>query len=129
MMKPFHPVLLLALPLLISCGGGGDQAGAPTAFSVDPTSITVTGPKDSCPGDPSGSVFAARVFVYGGTAPYKLGNTAPDAIILSKSQVDHPGDSFDVSIVSGYCMDTIPVSVVDATNHVINVTVSAKKGT
>ena len=115
--------------LLASCGGGGDEAGAPAAFNVKPDSVTLTGPNSTT----CGSGFASQVFVFGGTAPYKLHNSLPGEIFITDvngteiSQVNNPGDSFYVTW-SGGCLDSMPIVVTDALNEQVTFALSSVKG-
>jgi hypothetical protein len=111
--------LLLACSALVSACGGGDAAeGGPTQLSVVPSELTVTW---SNTGGACGNAFAGRVFVYGGAGPYRLDNTSPERVQLSKARVSKPGDSFDVTFLGG-CVDPATIIVVDNTNRTIELT-------
>lgn len=119
--------LALALPLLTSCGGGGDEAGArDTAFSIVPDTVTVTG-NGACPSAPPGG-YVVEVFIHGGVAPYTIKNTFPDLIVVNKTKVDNPGESFMVGYVSGACMDPGTLAVVDSLNRVVTFKLITKDG-
>lgn len=130
----FTPVaaLALAVPLLVSCGGGGDAAGArDTAFSVVPDTVTITGGSGSCPSDgtTTNTLFAAEVKVLGGAAPYTISSSFPDLIVLSTTKVEHQGDTFQIGFVSGACMDPGTIAVVDSLNRVVTFKLITKAGT
>jgi hypothetical protein len=115
---------LLAGALTVSaCGGGEDSEGGTTALSVVPSQLTVTW-RDSTT---CGASYAGRIFVYGGAGPYRLDNTSPDAIVLSKTTLSGPGDFVDVSL-TGRCLTTTPVVVVDSTNRTTQFTLSNVAG-
>lgn len=115
---------LMSVALMASCGGGGDEEGAPQPLRVVPSDVTLTGPdKDTC-----GGGFAGEMFVYGGTAPYKIDNTLPGYMQASKTQVDHPGQSFTVDVLTGACIDKGTIAITDARNRQVLLTVSSKKG-
>jgi hypothetical protein len=98
-----------SLVALASCGGGDDKdAGSLTAFNIVPSSMTLTGPNPTT----CGAGSAGRVFVYGGTGPYRINNTLPDNVALSKSSLGESGDFFDVTFLGG-CMENVSVVVVD----------------
>ena len=119
-------LLVSAAALLNGCGGGGDdEAGSPTAFSVSPTTLTVNVPTGST-GCYVG--FVGTIFVYGGSAPYRLDNTAPDAIQLDRGTVDERGGSFNVSFINGVCLAPGTINIVDKLDHVITLTLNNKIG-
>lgn len=120
----FVKLATLSLPVLIAgvlvagCGGGDDTEGAPVSLSVVPSELKVTWktPDGSCPG-----TYAGRVFVYGGAGPYRLDNTSPESVQLSRNNVSEPGQSFDVTFTGG-CIDPATVVVVDSTNRITQLT-------
>ena len=117
------------LGALASCGGGGDaEAGSVTAFSVVPSTLTLTAPV----GTPSGVCVSNTVpgeefvvFVYGGAAPYRLDNTAPDVVALDRSVVSDRGGSFKVAL-KGTCASPVVVVVVDKLDHQVTLTLNNK---
>jgi len=120
--------LVLSSALLLNgCGGGGDdEAGSPTAFSVSPTTLTVNVPTGST-GCYVG--YVGTIFVYGGSAPYRLDNTAPDAVQLDRATVDERGGSFNVSFINGICIAPATINIVDKLDHVVTLTLNNKIGT
>lgn len=129
-MLPLSAKLAAAIcsAVLISCGGGGDdEAGSLTPFSVVPSTLTFTAAVGSPPGVcPAG--FGAEVFIYGGAAPYRLNNSAPDAVILNKSQVGDRGGSFTVTF-TGQCVDPASVVIVDKNDRQVILTLTSKSAT
>ena len=135
-MKPISLLVVIAstvmLGSLASCGGGGDaEAGSVTAFSVVPSTLTLTAPV----GTPSGKCTggsAGEVFIYGGAAPYRLDNTSPDLILLTDarnavtSQVADRGGSFRVTFISNACASPVLVVVVDKLDHQVTLTLNSK---
>ena len=117
-------VALAASGLLASCGGGGDDhAGSVTPLSVQPTDVGVTGPVGFC-----AAGATANIFVYGGTAPYRIDNPFPTHISVDKTRVDHRGDSFTITFLGG-CIDPGTVIIVDALDAQVTLTVHNTKGT
>jgi len=121
--------LALAISTLLlatACGGGNDdEAGSLTPLSVVPSDITVTGGvKDVCPG----SGMVGKVFIYGGTAPYRIDNTNPDIVTIDKASVGDRGGSFTVTSLGG-CLDPGLVVVRDKNERQVILTVSLVKGT
>ena len=102
--------------LLTGCGGGGDEAGSPTAFSVSPDTSTVTW--SSVAGLACGSTEVGTFFVYGGTAPYRLDNTSPAQVKLSVGTVGKRGGSFTAEFIGG-CVDPAIVNIYDALGHLV----------
>ncbi len=84
---------LLFAAALAACGGGGDDdAGSQTTFSVQPDTVTFTSTTTVCAGGGNQDVY-----VYGGTAPYRIDNTVPDYVTVDKNQVDSRGGHFTVT--------------------------------
>lgn len=115
--------LLMVGLALSGCGGGGDAAaGSPTAFSVVPSTTTYT----AATGSPAGVCYSggsATVFIYGGSAPYRIDNTSPDMLHVDKTTVSDRGGSFVVTVIGG-CMTTVPIVVVDKLDHQVTYTVT-----
>src|SRR5438477_2719831 len=88
------------------------QTNGSAILSVVPTDATITGPdKVTCSA-------GARVdyFIYGGTPPYTVAPTFPQAIIMVNTTVSTPGGSFEV-ITNGTCVDPLTFTIVDATGR------------
>ena len=114
----------LACPLLLSaCGGGGNESGPPDAIQLSPNNVTVTGPIGAC-----ASGTGPKVFIYGGTPPYKLRNSLPTGMVLDRSGVQDSGQGFQITF-NGTCMSSIPVSVEDDMGRIAEVMVSNELGT
>ena len=108
--------LIATASLLTGCGGGGDEAGSPTAFSLSAdTSTTVW---KSVAGVGCGSTTVGPFYVYGGTAPYRLDNGAKADVVLDVNTVSKRGGSFFATFTGG-CVDPAIVTIVDSLNHVI----------
>ncbi len=117
-----------AAVLLASCGGGNDnEAGGLTAFNIVPNALTLSGPDpDTC-----GVGYAGRVYVFGGSGPYRLFNVGAGApgseyVQLSKTTVDRPGDFFEVTLLG--CMSSISVAVVDQQGRQVLLSLTSNKG-
>lgn len=120
------PVLVCAAAALTaSCGGGGDATGGLTTFNIVPNEITLTGPSaTACGAGPVG-----RVFVFGGAAPYKLFNTNPNVLVITRSSLGAPGGSFDVSAPTGACFDKLSIVVQDQVGRQTVLSISSVLGT
>ena len=95
-----------------------------TAFNVVPAAVSLKGPNEnSC-----GSGFASRVYVFGGAGPYRVNNTLPSNLSVSKTTVDRPGDFFDVFVLTSGCMSAIPIVVVDQLGRQVTFAVTTVKG-
>jgi hypothetical protein len=116
--------------LLSACGGGGDESGSPTSFSVVPAAITLKAPTDGEPEPGScGSTLGgegSRVFVYGGVPPYRLDNTSPEVVILDRSRVEHKGDYFVVHFSGTGCINPGHVVVVDSLDNQVTLTLTTE---
>lgn len=116
-------VLLSCFTLLSGCGGGGDDnAGSLTTFSIVPSEIKWSGPPGACAANAT-----SRVYVHGGAAPYRLQNTLPDGISVDKTEVDNRNDYFEVTVL-GMCMDQVEVAVLDANDRRVVLTVTNEEG-
>jgi hypothetical protein len=122
---------------LVACGGGENDEGALSAFSVTPNAITLNWPQDTDPATPPscGAAFAGRPFVNGGAAPYTIQNTSPNALIAVRAGADpstsaaiarlDAGGAFDVYSLGG-CFDNLTINIVDALGRQVVVTVSSQ---
>lgn len=123
--RPFYLAALLGLAVsLASCGGGGDEAGAPAALSISPDTVTLTGPNATTCG-----TGTALVYVYGGAAPYRVDNTFPTIVTVSKTQVDHPGESFQVTAANpNFCLGDPGgvIMITDSLNRQVKFTIITK---
>ncbi len=121
------PLLIVGVvACLVACGVGNDEdeAGGLTAFNVTPTSMTLTGPNATT----CGSGFATRVYVNGGTAPYRVTSTLPEDVVVSRGTVEHPGEFFDITLpFANTCLTTVPVLVIDKLGRQATVTISSVK--
>lgn len=120
--------VLIAVAAMSACGGGGDDAaGSPTAFSIVPSEVTFTAPLPgtsvgTCPGGGT-----ATIFIYGGTAPYRLDNTVPDVIALNTAMVGDRGGSFTITTLGG-CVGPGNITVVDKLGNNVTLTVTTTPG-
>ena len=113
------------LLLATACGGGSDdEAGSLTPLTVVPSDITVSGAPGFCPG--SGQV--GKVFVYGGTAPYRIDNTNPDFLVTDATVSDR-GGSFIVTSLGAGCLAKGPIVVRDKLERQVILTINLQKGT
>jgi hypothetical protein len=110
---------------VMGCGGGGESAGSLTEFSVVPTEITLTGPdENTCGGGDAG-----RVYIYGGAGPYRVDSTLPGVVFVTAVTMVGPSSGyFDVFVVPGACLTTIPVVAVDMLGRTAEFEVNTEKG-
>jgi hypothetical protein len=102
------------------------STAAQAGFFTIPSSISYTGPNtQTCA---TSATLASDVFVYGGTPPYKVSNTAPNALLVSASVISVSGGSVRVT-PSGVCLDSAAIGFTDAAGRTISVTVSNTVGT
>ncbi len=100
------------------------QTDGSAILSVIPASATITGPdKNTCSA-------GARVdyFIYGGTPPYHISSTFPDAVILVNSTVFVSGGSFE-AITNGACVNPLTFTIVDAIGRQTTATLINTVGT
>jgi len=85
------------------------QTDGSAILSVVPPTATITGPdKNTC-----SSGFRVDYFIYGGTPPYTVSSTFPNAITLVNSTVGFSGGSFE-AITNGTCVKPLVFTIVDA---------------
>ncbi len=77
-------------------------------MSVVPADAIITSATATC-----SSGFRVDYFIYGGTPPYHVTSTFPDAVTLVNSTVAASGGSFE-AVTNGQCVDPLVFSIVDA---------------
>lgn len=107
---------------LSACGGGGNESGDPDMLTVAPGAVTVSGPTGVC-----GVGIGPEVHVWGGQPPYKLTNSVPGSISLSKSKLENSGDGFTIEFFGG-CLDKMPVTIEDDMGRLTSLLVSNVPG-
>jgi hypothetical protein len=85
------------------------QTDGSAILSVIPATATITGP------DNAHCSTGVRIdyFIYGGTPPYHISPTFPDAVLLVSSTVNFSGGSFE-AITNGACVNPLTFTIVDA---------------
>lgn len=115
---------VLAAGVLAACGGGGDDAaGSPTSFLVQPSTTAFSPAASSVPANTCAAGGQQDVYVYGGTAPYRIDNTSPVYLAVDKTSVDSRGGHFTVTVVSAACFTAATIVVVDKLDHQVLFTV------
>ena len=118
-------LVVSTLLLATACGGGSDdEAGSLTPLTVVPSDISLSGPLGVCPG----SGLVGRVYVYGGTAPYRIDNTNPD-LLVTDATVSDRGGSFIVTSLGAGCLAKGPIVVRDKLERQVILTINLLKGT
>jgi hypothetical protein len=85
------------------------QTDGSAILSVVPSTATITGADAAhC-----STGFRIDYFIYGGTPPYHVSSTFPDAVILVNSTVNFSGGSFE-AITNGACVNPLVFTIVDA---------------
>ena len=85
------------------------QTDGSAILSVIPATATITGPnKVTC-----SSGVRVDYFIYGGTPPYRISPSFPDAVFLVNSTVNVSGGSFE-AITNGSCVNPLTFTIVDA---------------
>jgi hypothetical protein len=96
-----------------------DQVG----FFTVPTSVTFTGPNNqTCA---SGGI-SSEIFIFGGTPPYTISNSAPSAFLTNTTVVSFTGGSFRVT-PSGICGNAT-IAITDSAARTTTVTVANELG-
>jgi hypothetical protein len=100
------------------------QTDGSAILSVVPSTATITGPdKVTCS-------FGVRTdyFIYGGTPPYHIAPSFPDAVLLVNSTVNFSGGSFE-AVTNGSCVNPLTFTIVDAIGRQTTATLSNVVGT
>jgi hypothetical protein len=85
------------------------QTDGSAILSVIPPTATITGADTAhC-----SAGFRIDYFIYGGTPPYHISSTFPDAVTLVNSTVNFSGGSFE-AITNGACVNPLVFTIVDA---------------
>jgi len=93
-------------------------------LTVVPATTNITGAyKDSC-----SSGFRIDYFIYGGTPPYRVTSTFPNAVTVLGSPVSTSGGFFE-AITNGTCVDPLVFSILDATGLQTTATLTNAPGT
>jgi hypothetical protein len=93
------------------------------SLTVVPAEATITATyKDEC-----SAGFRTDYFVYGGTPPYRISQTFPDAALLERAPVQQNGGSFRVT-TNGTCVDPMQLGITDATGRTITAKLINKPG-
>ena len=100
------------------------QTDGSAILSVIPPTVTIAG------ADTAHCSFGFRIdyFIYGGTPPYRISSTFPDAVTLVNSTVNSSGGSFE-AITNGTCVDPLVFTIVDAIGRQVTAQLSNKPGT
>lgn len=100
--------------LLASCGGGGDIAGDSTEFSVSPKEYGLKLGAGSRCRDAS-KTPPIVVTIIGGQAPFRIINSAPEALVVDKTEASGKDPQFRISYseTAVLCTDPGVVTVLD----------------
>jgi hypothetical protein len=100
------------------------QTDGSAILSVIPATATITGP------DNAHCSVGVRVdyFIYGGTPPYHVAPSFPDAITMVNTTVFGSGGSFEV-ITNGSCVNPLTFTIVDAIGRQTTATIINQLGT
>jgi hypothetical protein len=100
------------------------QTDGSAILSVVPPVATITGVDTAhC-----SAGFRIDYFIYGGTPPYRITSTFPDAVTLVNSTVFVSGGSFE-AITNGSCVDPLVFSIFDAIGRQTTAQLVNKPGT
>jgi hypothetical protein len=122
----------IALAVTVAVAGCGDDpetAGSTTPFSAVPSEIGWAGATTTTCG--SGTVLRTRIYVYGGAGPYRIDNTAPNAVTVvgGQTSVSGPGSYFEIEpVAGGPCPFSGQIVLVDQLNKQVTVEVKNDKG-
>lgn len=106
-------LVLSAVGLLISCGGGGDVAGDSTSFAVSPDKSTLSvaaAVENDCSG--AASVSWTVVSIVGGQPPFRIVNSQPSWVDVDRTEATGKDPQFRVRPTGFGCGETV-ISVFD----------------
>jgi hypothetical protein len=108
-------------------GSAADALADP--LSVVPENVTISGPSNvSC-----SSGATARYYIYGGTPPYTVASTFPNAVGISDVPVLMSGGTF-TAVTNGTCVNPLVFTITDSTGlqttaTLLNIVGTARPGT
>ncbi len=108
---------------LAACGGGGNESGQKDVIQLSMDDIIATGPPGAC-----ATGTGPTVYIYGGTPPYTLTNSAKGFVTLDVYFVRDSGDGFTPTF-NGACIESLPVTVQDDMGRLATVRLTNVKGT
>jgi hypothetical protein len=95
-----------------------------SVLSVVPNTATITGPNTaSC-----SAGFAIAYFIFGGTPPYTVQSTFPNAVTIRGNPVQFSGSSF-TAITNGTCVNPLTFTISDSTGLQTTATLENLVGT
>jgi hypothetical protein len=100
------------------------QTDGSAILSVVPPTATITGPNTAT----CSAGVRTDYFIYGGTPPYQISPSFPDAVLLVNSTVAFSGGSFE-AITNGACVNPLVFTIVDATGRQTTATLINSPGT
>ena len=95
-----------------------------TVLSVVPATATINGPDTAT----CSSGVRVDYFIYGGTPPYRVTASFPNAVTIVNPVVQASGQPF-TAITNGSCVDPLTFSIVDATGLQTTATLTNTPGT
>jgi hypothetical protein len=95
-----------------------------TVLSVVPSTATITGPDTAT----CSSGIRVDYFIYGGTPPYRVTASFPNAVVIVNPIVLASGQPF-TAITNGACVNPLTFSIVDATGLQTTATLNNTPGT
>ena len=93
-------------------------------LSVVPPTATITAPYNNA----CSSGFVIDYYIYGGTPPYSIASTFPNAVLLSTTVVLNSGGSFRAT-TNGSCVNPLVFTIVDAAGKTTTATLVNVPGT
>lgn len=105
---------------LASCGGGGDVAGDNSDFSLSPDKFTLK-VGGNCAAE-AAKAPPVVVTIIGGQPPYRIVNSAPEALLVDKTEATGKDPQFRVSYYknSTVCVDPGVITVLDYHSNVVS---------
>lgn len=125
MKKSFLVTSLMLLGVLSACGGGGENAGDASEFSVSPNEWKVTYvDNESC--TPSVSSPPTKVVtIIGGQAPFRIHNSSPAQMFVDRTEASGKDPVFVITLRGG-CMEDNVITVLDYHSRVATIAVTAE---
>lgn len=111
---------------LVSCGGGGGDAGDATEFAAVPDAVNIkAGDGDlSCQGTAG---IQTTFTIVGGQPPFRVVNSFPQYLYLDRTEVSGQDPKFKVTTLTG-CGEDLTILVLDQHSRSSTIAFTVEKG-
>ncbi|GLS15736.1 hypothetical protein [Hydrogenophaga electricum] len=126
MQKLFLITSLTLMGLLSACGGGGENAGDATEFSVNPKEVDWSSLQTECDKGSGGRALQATSVhvINGGVPPFRVISNFPGSIYVdgaSAKELSGKNPRFEISTYVSHCKASYSVTVLDYHSQMVSV--------